>query len=48
MQVTLAEKLVAELLTPVDDDKNEHKQKQLRELVRAAFGFLCGNFDFSL
>jgi hypothetical protein len=25
--------MVAELLVPVDDEKNEHKQKQLRELV---------------
>jgi hypothetical protein len=25
--------LVEELLVPVDDEKNEHKQKQLRELV---------------
>jgi splicing factor 1 len=25
--------MVAELLVPVDDDKNEHKQKQLRELA---------------
>jgi hypothetical protein len=32
-KVILAEKLVQELLQPVDDDKNEHKQKQLRELV---------------
>ena len=26
-------KLVEELLTPIDDDKNEHKQKQLKELA---------------
>ena len=29
----MACKLVEELLTPVDDDKNEHKQKQLKELA---------------
>lgn len=29
-----AEKLVQDLLRPIDDDKNDHKQKQLRELVR--------------
>lgn len=28
-----AEKLVKDLLRPIDDDKNDHKQKQLRELV---------------
>lgn len=28
-----AEKLVRDLLRPIDDDKNDHKQKQLRELV---------------
>jgi splicing factor 1 len=33
LQVELAAKLIKELLTPVDDDKNEHKQKQLRELA---------------
>jgi hypothetical protein len=33
-KVILASKMVAELLCPVDDDKNEHKQKQLKELVR--------------
>jgi splicing factor 1 len=31
--VEAAAKLVQELLVPVEDDKNEHKQKQLRELV---------------
>lgn len=25
--------MVAELLVPVDDERNEHKQKQLRELA---------------
>lgn len=35
-KVLLAEKLVQELLQPIDDDKNEHKQKQLRELVQYA------------
>jgi splicing factor 1 len=32
-QVEKAAKIVKDLLTPVDDDKNEHKQKQLRELA---------------
>ena len=31
--VELATKMVEELLVPVDDEKNEHKQKQLRELA---------------
>lgn len=31
--VNAAVKLVNELLVPVDDEKNEHKQKQLRELA---------------
>jgi splicing factor 1 len=31
--VRRAAKMIEELLCPVDDDKNEHKQKQLRELV---------------
>ncbi|CAM9175862.1 unnamed protein product, partial [Ectocarpus fasciculatus] len=31
--VNTAVKLVNELLVPVDDEKNEHKQKQLRELA---------------
>ena len=34
VQVEMAAKMVQELLVPVDDDKNEHKQKQLKELVR--------------
>ena len=34
-KVILATKMVAELLCPIDDDKNEHKQKQLKELVRS-------------
>ena len=25
--------MIQELLTPIDDEKNEHKQKQLRELA---------------
>lgn len=32
-QVEKACKLIEELLVVVDDDKNEHKQKQLRELA---------------
>ena len=32
-KVALAAKMVEDLLRPVDDDKNEHKQKQLRELA---------------
>lgn len=32
-QVDKACKLIEELLVVVDDDKNEHKQKQLRELA---------------
>ncbi len=28
-----AEKMIAELLVPVDDDDNEHKSQQLRELA---------------
>ena len=31
--VDLAEKLVRELLVPIDDELNVHKQKQLRELA---------------
>lgn len=30
-------KMVQELLTPIDDEKNEHKQKQLKELVYLFF-----------
>lgn len=33
VQVDKACKLIEELLVVVDDDKNEHKQKQLRELA---------------
>jgi hypothetical protein len=33
LQVEAAAKLVAELLNPMDDDHNEHKQRQLRELA---------------
>lgn len=32
-RVEAAAKIVADLLVPVDDDKNEHKQRQMRELV---------------
>lgn len=32
-KVIQAAKMIAELLVPIDDDKNEHKQKQLKELV---------------
>jgi splicing factor 1 len=32
-KVIIAEKLVLELLQPIEDEKNEHKQKQLRELA---------------
>lgn len=35
--VEAAAKLVQELLVPVDDEKNEHKQKQLRELVSPTY-----------
>jgi splicing factor 1 len=31
--VDMAVKMVEELLRPIDDDKNDHKQKQLRELA---------------
>ena len=34
VQVEMAARMVQELLIPVDDEKNEHKQKQLKELVR--------------
>jgi splicing factor 1 len=33
LQVEMAGKMIEELLTPMDDEKNEHKQKQLRELA---------------
>jgi splicing factor 1 len=33
LQVDKAAKMVMELLVPVEDEKNEHKQKQLRELA---------------
>lgn len=32
-KVEMAGKMIEELLTPMDDEKNEHKQKQLRELA---------------
>jgi len=32
-KVAAAAKIIEDLLTPIDDDKNEHKQKQLRELA---------------
>ena len=32
-KVAAAGKIIEDLLTPIDDDKNEHKQKQLRELA---------------
>lgn len=33
LQVERAAVMVSELLVPIDDEKNEHKQKQLRELA---------------
>jgi splicing factor 1 len=33
-KVEEAAKLIAAFLNPIDDDKNDHKQKQLKELVR--------------
>lgn len=39
-KVIQAAKMIAELLVPIDDDKNEHKQKQLKELVRSLFALL--------
>ena len=40
-KVEIAAKMVMELLRPVDDEINEHKQKQLRELVRTALSCGC-------
>jgi splicing factor 1 len=39
-KVEAGAKLIASFLNPIDDEKNDHKQKQLRELVRKSLVFI--------